>query len=515
MKKLLLYNLGIFLSISLLYISCNKKDMDLTAPLISEASFFTTEAEFRMGIIGAYASLTDYFSSASVGGANNSTQTKLFVLTGDDLTNDQPGNTFEYFSGLTPGNGDVSNFFRSSYVFLNRVNKVLVNIRTAPSGVFVTPNLKNNNEGEMLFLRAYGHYMLWNIFGKYAPIDTLNVSSLDQLNPPSSTNTQLLDIAIGDLTLAASLLPASWVDADKGRVTANSAYGLLGKCLVFRASVLKKNEDYQAAIAAFNKIVGVSLVNNYEDNFNFETENNSESLFEFQAGAPLRGSGSTNIWLANDAADIGVASAFYGSFGWWDTPNSWTNFIGGGFWAPTEKLKNAFESGDPRRAATFKDLGWSQWMDKYVRKNKIDATGASVNNNRILRYADVLLLQAEATIQSGGSTSEAVMLINKVRERARKMVAGGTLPAALDESTTNRTTIMQWVMDERLRELAAEGQRWFDLRRWSMGGTITLNNAFFSSTNVAEMKFEAKHLYFPIPYSELDKNKNITPTPGY
>ena len=512
MKKLLLYNLGIFLSIALLYISCNKKDLDLTAPLISQASFFTTEAEFRMGIIGAYASLTDYFSSASVGGANNSTQTKLFCLPGDDLTNDQPGNNFEYFSQLTPGNGDVSNFFRSSYVFLNRVNKVLVNIRTAPSGVFVTPDLKNNNEGEMLFLRAYGHYMLWNIFGKYAPIDTINVSSLDQLNPPSSTNTELLDVAISDLTLAASLLPPSWDDANKGRVTANSTYGLLGKCLVFRASVLKKNDDYLAAIAAFNKITGASLVADFSDNFNFETENNSESLFEFQAGAPLKGSGQTNIWLSNDAADIGVSSAYYGSFGFWDTPDSWTNFIGGGFWSATSKLQNIFESGDPRKSLTFRDGGW---IEKYVKKNKSDATAASVNNNRILRLADVILLQAEATVQSGGSTIDAIKLINSVRERARKMVVNGTSPSALDESTTDRNKIMQWVMDERLRELAAEGQRWFDIRRWAIGGTITLDNAFFSSTNPGKMSYAPKYLYFPIPYSEIDKNKNITPTPDY
>ena len=93
----------------------------------------------------------------------------------------------------------------------------------------------------------------------------------------------------------------------------------------------------------------------------------------------------------------------------------------------------------------------------------------SLNNVRILRYADVLLLKAEAILQSGGSTSAAIDLINDVRTRARNMVAGGTEPANFSTAETNKNTIMQWIMDERLRELGAEGGRWFDVRRWALG----------------------------------------------
>ncbi len=505
-------------------ISCNKKDLNLTAPQISEPAFFKTEAEFRMAIVGTYAMLTDYFSSATSSGANNTTQSRIWMLPGDDLTNDQNPD-FEYFGQLTPGTGEISDFFRSSYILIGRANKVIARIKSAESGVFTTPGLKNKNEGEMLFLRAYGHYMLWNVFGKYAPLDTVEVTSLSQLNPPSSTQTQLLDQAISDLTRAANLLTSGteWSEADLGRVTANSANGLLGKCLVFRGTVNNTPADFTAAIAAFNKISGVSLVSNFRDNFDYKTENNSESLFEFQAGAPLRGPGSTNIWLGNDLADIGVSSAYWTSFGWFDTPgnnNAWTSYIGGGFWTPTAKLVNIFDENDPRRNLTFnkRDWGYSS-IEKYISSNKEDATGASVNNPRILRYADVLLLKAEAILNSGGSTAEAIELLNTVRKRARDMVENGTSPAALDITNTNRTTIMQWIMDERLMELAAEGQRWFDLRRWAIGGKITLNNAFFSAENADNMRYESspanKYLTFPIPFSETDKNKNITPTPGY
>jgi hypothetical protein len=127
----------------------------------------------------------------------------------------------------------------------------------------------------------------------------------------------------------------------------------------------------------------------------------------------------------------------------------------------------------------------------------------------------VLLLKAEALVKSGGSTTEAIGFINDVRTRARNM-GGGALPANYSTSETNRTTIMQWIMNERFIELAAEGQRWFDLRRWAKGGDITLNNAFFDSRNSTQMGFVApKHLDFPIPTSETSKNPNITPNPNY
>jgi hypothetical protein len=95
------------------------------------------------------------------------------------------------------------------------------------------------------------------------------------------------------------------------------------------------------------------------------------------------------------------------------------------------------------------------------------------------------------------------------------MVAGGTVPANLDATQTSASTIMQWIMDERLRELAAEGGRWFDLRRWAIGGEITLNNDFFSSITPTRMAYDAHFLYYPIPFSETDQDANIVQNPGY
>jgi hypothetical protein len=95
-------------------------------------------------------------------------------------------------------------------------------------------------------------------------------------------------------------------------------------------------------------------------------------------------------------------------------------------------------------------------------------------------------------------------------------MGGGTEPADRSTAETDKNVIMKWIMDERLLELAGEGQRWFDLRRWHLGGLITLDNSFFSSNVSGNMNFQLpKHLNFPIPNSEIDVNPNVAQNPGY
>jgi hypothetical protein len=189
-------------------------------------------------------------------------------------------------------------------------------------------------------------------------------------------------------------------------------------------------------------------------------------------------------------------------------------YMATGRYQPTQKLIAAFDPADPRLPLTM--VPAEQRMTKYIVNGDVtDGAVLSLINNRIIRYADVLLMKAEAVLQSNGDPATAIALVNQVRERARNMVSGGTVPADLSTGETNKTTIMQWIMDERFRELAGEGHRWFDLRRWQLAGFIQLNNAFFSSSNESDMKFDDHYLYFPIPTNETDVNPNIVQNPGY
>ena len=481
------------------YLSCNNKKLDLLPHGPTEANYFTQESDFAKAVFGVYAKMSDIFWYN--GGTPLS---PMIYLTGDDITTNASDQPFEVFGPLQPSNGSVSYFYGNLYQMIARANVVMEKIETVKDGIYTTPNLKNYNKGEALFLRGWGYYHLWNYFGT-APLRNERVTATSQFTPPNTAGTELLEQAIKDFTDAAGLLPQTWGAADRGRATANAANGMLGKSLVFKASATKNNADYGSALAAFNKITGLSLVINFEDNFAFDTENNSESLFEFQASQPFA---FDNVWLPNDFDNaVGSMSAYWGYY------NDNFSLFGQSRFFATTKLLSAFDAADPRRDKTL--TAADRTINKYVNRDKFTQSGvASANNPRLLRYADVLLLKAEATLQSGGSTSEAIALINQVRARARNMVLGGTIPADYSTAETDKTKIMNWIIDERFIELAGEGQRWFDLRRWQMQGIITLNNSFFSSN--VPMAFDlTKHLYMPIPNSELDVNPNMKQNPGY
>src|SRR5664279_62070 len=471
MKSLLFKILLILLPVAggIIYNSCKKSDLNLLPHGPTEASYFTQESDFTKAVLGIYAKMDDWYwyNGANGGPGGASSGLNMILLPGDDITcGDQ--NAFEIF-GLQPSNYVINYFYQIAYQLATRANVVLLKIAEVKDGVYITPNLKDYHKGEALFLRGYAFYNLWNYYGT-APLDTARVTSSSQFTPSSTTGTQLLDQAISDFSEAASLLPPSWDTANRGRVTKNSAYGMLGKSLVFRASFTNTTTDYPAAIAAFNSISGATLVPKFDDNFAWDTENNSESLFEFQATQAF---GFDNVWLPNDFDNaVGNLSVYWGFY-------SGNNQYGQAKFVATAKLANTFDPNDPRKPLT---LDATNSIQKYVSRDKLDQPSVgSVNNPRLLRYSDVLLLKAEATLQSGGSTAEAVGYINEVRKRARDMVAGGTVPADYSTAQTDKPTIMKWIMDERFIELAGEGQRWFDVRRWSKEGIITLDNSFFSS----------------------------------
>lgn len=497
--KLLLILLVI---ISLICIeACKESKLDLLPHGPTEQSYFLSEDDFNRATLGVYSKLTDFFWYNA--GAANSPIT-VFILPGDDITTNQSNEELEEFGALQPSSGRLSYLYSRHYQLINRAILVLQKIE-AEKGIYKTPNLKNYHKGEALFLRGYAYYNLWNLFGT-SPLVTERVASQAQFTPPGTTGTQLLDQAIKDFTEAASLLPANWDTPNRGRATSQSANGMLGKSLVFRASATKTAVDYTTAIAAFNKITGAQLVTNINDNFAWDTENNMESLFEFQASQAF---GFDNVWLDNDFDNaIGALSIYWGFYS-----NNGTGQGGRSRYFGTTKLLNSYAATDPRRDSTLNPT--DRTVRKYVTRDKLSPSSvASINNYRILRFADVLLLRAEALLQSNGSTAEAIGYINQVRARARAL-GTGTEPVNFSAAETDKTRIMQWIMDERLRELAGEGQRWFDIRRWHMQGIITLSNAFFSS-NSAALSFQApKHLYFPIPNSEIDVNPNVPQNQGY
>ncbi len=510
--KYLKYILATSLVAFIVVVACDEDNLDLQPLSPTEVSYFNTEDEVERLIFAVYAKQTDlyYFNS-------NNPIHPVWLLPGDDLTT-MGSYAYETFNGLQPSDNQFSEYLDGGYGVISRANIALEKIEEKRDEVFTTAGMADNLRGEALFLRALWHFNMANLFGNI-PLSLERYTEIAEAKKPNNTYMEILDQCITDLEEAATLLPDSWSEKYIGRVTASAAYGLLGKLYCFRACYgSSASQDYAKAIAAFDNIsLSVKLTDHYGSNFDTWDENNQESLYEFQAS---NAAGLDNIWLWNGFGNIGSMSSYWGFFN-----NTWS------FWAhtpfmPTTKLMNMFDAGDPRVDEIYESNAGSAWQPlgvefvKYTKRERQGDVTSSLNNPRILRLADVKLLEAEAQLQTG-NMAEATNLVNQIRERARKSVPD---PETDPESTVPAdlaTVDMQDIMDERLRELCGEEHhRWDDLKRWDAAGYIDLSgwgagdNHFSSVRSDFDFTYPTNLLY-PIPLSELDYNENVVQNPGY
>jgi starch-binding outer membrane protein, SusD/RagB family len=497
--------ISIYILLLLPLASCNESNLDITPGSPVESNFYKEEIDLDGLVRGIYAKQTELYNYRANGYVH-----AVRHLPGDDVTTVQTS-PFETFATLQPNTGQLFQMYISLYRIVSRANTAIVKVNeAAEAGVYKTQGLKDYHLGEAYFMRGFAYFHLSNYFGT-SPLNTERIT-LDNAYGNSVAEGELLNQAIKDFTEAAKLLPESWDIRSTGRATKNAAYGFLGKSLVFRGSIAKTAADYTAAIQAFDAIKGRSLMPDFSDNFDAKKENNVESLWEFQASQPPN---NDNFFLAAgddfEQGGVGSTSAWWGIY----QPGNAVLF-GTPNYLATKKLAAAFDPADPRLERTLNPANRN--IRKYWLSDQVTSrAGGSANNPRILRYADVLLLKAEALVQSGGLIAEAVLLINQIRTRARLLKAGGTVPADYNSAAATPAQVMEWIRTERLLELAGEeSHRWFDLRRWHKGGQIDLSKWDFSTDQVANFGFDAnKHLLFPIPIQETDNNQNVKQNTGY
>lgn len=517
-----------FCSIGCVMLSCDPSLVDEPPFAPTELSYFSTANEFRTQLVGIYAGIYDDYHFAGVG--YNGWVSGAWLLPGDDLTESRGGNTyFELFDGsLNSNNSRLQFIFRSAYKQIAKTNVMIDRVNVVDFSGFDGADEIAMMEGEALFFRAFAYFKLYNIFGS-VPIVTQRLQNQEETNTPKSPAIDVLSQTVTDLKAALDKVPESWPDSYRGRITKNAVRGLLAKALVFRGNYTGSNSDYQEALT-YSNAVTATLVPDYLHNFSVATENNAESLYELQAGTPS--SGNNNLNLAHDGAwrgveNLSVFRGFMMEVGGRGDFNDATNTR----YLVTEKLLSAFGS-DPRISVFLnpEDGEEGRIFQKY---HKPDGTnqlsgfhGGSVNNERILRYADVKLLAAEAALKTG-NPSAAIGHVNDIRARARTWAqtsghGDGTVPAAYPTNETDVSTIMQWIRDERFVELAGEGHRWWDLKRWHAAGDINLSgwtgdNNGFSTYLASPVQFDVnKHLVFPLPHAEIERNSAITENnPGY
>ncbi len=506
--KLLLMCIGIT---AMTLNSCDEDTVDIDPIGSIEPGVFQTEDQMSQAVFGIYQKLT-FFYQFGGGGPDPSFLQGIDLLPSDDITSNE-NYAYEIFHSLNGNNGSTAKVYQFAYQLIARANTVLQKIEENGSSAYDADSDADDwHRGEALFLRSLMYFKLWNVYGT-APLVTERIVDLDDAFPPNTSGTELLDQAIVDLTEAMALLPDSWDASNMGRATKNSAKALLIKSLVFRGTVGGGGGDFTTALTVFNGIAGAELAPNYDDNFDVTKENNIESMFEFQAIANLNRF--ANPWLSgaggNDAfAVVGELNAFYGFF------------TGNPFGIPkvmyaTPSLLATYEVDDPRLALAFDNTDPAKNIIKYIAKDEpFGGAQLSENNPRILRYADIMLLAAEAMVRSSGSIPEAMALVNAIRERARNSSeVPSAEPAEITVMPTTPADALTVIFKERRMELAAEeGHRWQDLRRRHMAGEIDLSTWDFDSAK-DDFSFQSYNINFPLPTGQVLENPNLNQNDGY
>jgi starch-binding outer membrane protein, SusD/RagB family len=418
---------------------------------------------------------------------------------------------FENFK-TNSNNGFLLDFYRAQYQGIGRCNLGLQQIPLMKTDSVMDARVQKRLIGELKYLRAMYYFRLVRVFGG-VPITLEPINSSANWKQPRATATAIYNQILTDLADANTGLwkKSEYKVEDLGRATKGAAQAMLLKTNLYLKNY-SEAKRWGDSIMLSNEY---NLVNNYADNFTLAGENGAESVFEIQ-------------YMADPMSDYGNGNGFTrGTFTVILTRSRSSKFQGWGFNKPTQNLYNEYETGDPRRDATIFNpsnaeietpaqeiyLGCRYLNRKYALMNadnsiiKLDHPTRGPINNKVIRYADVLLMYAEACCELN-LLPEAKAALEQVRSRARG--ANAILPAfPYGAYANNQTDLRKAIRHERRVELAMEGHRWFDLCRW---GVAKQTMDAYKLTETAEAQAQmatfiaGKHELFPIPSQEIDLN---------
>ena len=466
----------LFSVVALLFTSC-KKYLSVDPPYAQDAeNYFQTPDDYNRALTGAYDMLQGSFLSFWIGeiASDNS-------IAGGESVNDSQG--LHQIDNMSHGgvNNELRNIMRWNYTGITRVNYIMENRDN------IEFPEKQHILAEARFLRAYYYFELVKFFGDVPLIidERLGIEEAQQL--PRAPKADVYAQIEADLSFSIGILNP--VAAQKGRATKGAAQALLGKAYLYQ-------KKYFEAATIFDEVRNsglYSLIPNYGDLFSVSNEDNSETVFDVQYSGLEGGSYGCLICLEGNAAPGFQGIRQYSGPVYGD---------GNSYNLPTQELYNSFSSIDPRRGHTILDIEafiaaqpdpssityaigagghTGYYNNKYIkRQGEIglpDNDLTSPVNYRVIRYADVLLMAAEAHFHLGNN-SVAQQLVNQVRVRAG-------VPGIPVQSLND-------IYKERRFELSGEGHRFFDLVRTDQ------------AAQYIDGFVPGKHELFPIPQVEID-----------
>lgn len=428
----------------------------------------------------------------------------------------------------------VLDYYRAKYQGIIRCNLAITEISKYEPDKTVSREELDCMLGQAYFLRGYYYFQLVRLFGG-VPLVNEVLDSSDKWQQPRATADEVYASIIDDFKKAEEMLyeKHQYADEDLGRVTKGAACAMLCKVYLY-------NHDYANAYEWGKKFVNdhyltgrYALLNDYSENFTLEGENGMESVFEIQ-------------YMADPTSDYGEGYGFSrGTFTTILTRPRMSSLGGKSGWGwnhPTQNLYDEFEPGDARRevaigtpdAAGLQEIEVVYLGSPYYNNKTsyseggtfpaIDHHSRGPLNYRLIRASDVLLMYAEAALESGKDVSAAKWALEQVRARARAFAStSDALPAfpGYRGYTDSTESLRDALRHERRVELAMEGHRWFDLVRWGIAAQVMdRDNGSYGKNESAEARAEmatfvaGKNELFPIPAEEIALNP-MPQNPGY
>ncbi len=491
-----------FLAIVLLGSACTELDEEPVG-LLAPESFFSTASDAEAAVLGGYSMMSrDLYYGRIL--------PMTLQLLGDQVTIGDIGtlasrvqlNSFT----MDASNGNFTDIWASSYMIIGAANAAIAGI----PGISMDEERKNQLIGEARITRALAYYHLVQLFGDIPyltdPIKDPSVVADIAKTPAADVYANMLE----DVTYAATVLPATYPGNVRSRATKGTAHTLLSNIYLIQENWAKAAEHAEHVInnaATYN----YALMPDYKNLWNADLGNINEHIWtvDFLGGAL--------DFSNNNRANVDYTVPMNNVRG--ADHNGWSVTV------TTEKLYDFFPDADYRKDVSFltetlidgvmKPYTEFTWPYIHIAKWGINP-GANANgdgtqsdhNYVIFRYAEVLLMAAEALNEAnGGPTPEAYRYLNAVRARARnKGGVVGTFPEDLAPGLSQEA-FRQAVRDERVYELAFEWKRWYDLKRWGIVvDAFTGPDSFEPQPAVKPF-----NVLMPIPQRELDLNENLLP----
>lgn len=480
MKKTILFTFVCGLLLLPTY-SC-KKFLDVDPAYIQDAdNFFNTPVDYQRALTGAYDLMQGSFMSVWIGEiASDNT-----IAGGESMTDTKGLHELDDMSHGAV-NQELRNVFRWNYAGITRVNFIMEN-----KNKIDFPG-KEGILAQASFLRAFYYFELVKFFGDVPLVVDKRLGAVEVTTVDRAPRADVYKQIESDLNYAISKL--DWMVAEKGRISKGAALAMLGKVQLYQ-------DKFDEAAVTFQTLIDqnmYSLIPNYNQLFTVANEGHKETIFDVEyTGAEGGGYGCLICLEGNAGPGFQGIRQYKGPI--YGDGNSYN--------LPTKNLYDAFGAGDIRRDATILDIDafiakqakpqdityargagghTGYYNNKYIKKEAEiglpDNDLTSPVNYKVIRYADVLLMAAEANARKSSSDeSKAKTYLNLVRKRVN-----------LSDITTSGQTLVSDIWNERRLELACEGHRYFDLVRTKQAATTLLGFV------------TGKHELFPLPQVEID-----------